>query len=117
MHEYPDGSPCMLTADFSHFFYLIPVSDDLSYYFGIAIEETDDNGNVVTNNEGKPRYKANRFIVLVMGHSHSPWTAQSVGWAGILHTEKDDEELFQVPEGLTQLPTFVFFTTISLSST
>ena len=107
MHEYPQGSPCMLTGDFSHFFYLIPVSDDLSYHFGIAIEDTDDDGNVITNEEGKPKFKAYRFRVLVMGHSHSPWAAQSVGWAGILHTEKDDEELFLVPEGLTQLPTFI----------
>lgn len=97
----------MLTGDFSHFFYLIPVSDDLSHYFGIAIEETDEQGNVITNEEGKPKYKAYRFRVLVMGHSHSPWAAQSVGWAGILHKEKDEEDLFEVPEGLTQLPAFI----------
>jgi len=107
MSQNPLGSPNIITADFSHFFYLIPISDDLSHYFGLAIEKIDENGNVVVDSEGKPKYQGYRFRVLVMGHSHSPWAAQSVGWAGILHTEKDDEELFIVPEGLKQLPTFI----------
>lgn len=107
MQDFPDGSPCMLTSDFTNYFYLIPVSDDLSYYFGLAIEEVDKHGNVIVNEDGKPKFKAYRFVDLVMGHSYSPWIAQSLGWAGILYTEKEEEELFEVPDDLRQLPTFI----------
>jgi len=106
MMESP-GSLCLLTADFSHYFYIIPCSHDLSYYFGVAMEDLDDQGNVKRDANGNVKYKAWRFRVLTMGHSHSPWAAQSIGWAGILHREKDEEELFEVPKGLTQLPTFI----------
>lgn len=94
------GSLCLLTADFSHYFYIIPCSHDLSYYFGVAMADGVDK-------DGSVRYKAWRFPVLPMGHSYSPWAAQSIGWAGILHKEKDEEELFLVPANLTQLPTFI----------
>jgi len=101
------GSLCIMTGDFKNYFYLIPASHDMQQYCGVAIEEVDEHGDVVRDEEGNPRLKFFKFRVLVMGHSHSPWAAQSVGWAGILHKEVDEPDLFEVPKGLTQLPTFI----------
>jgi len=101
------GSLCILTADFTNYFYLIPASEDMQRFCGICIEEVDEHGHIVRDARGNAKLRAYRFRVLVMGHSHSPWAAQSVGWAGILHKEDGEEDLFEVPAGLTQLPTFV----------
>ena len=94
------GSLCLLTSDFSHYFHLIPVSKELSLFFGVAVEDGVDD-------KGKPKMKAFRWTSLPMGWSFSPWVAQSIGWAAILYHEENEEVLFEVPEGLTQLPTFV----------
>jgi len=40
------GSLTLLSADFSHYFYIIPCSHDLSYSFGVAMEEVDANGKI-----------------------------------------------------------------------
>ena len=94
------GSLSILTSDFSHYFHLIPVSEELSLYFGVAVEDG-------VGTDGQPKMKAFRWTSLPMGWSFSPWIAQSIGWAAILFREADEEILFEVPEGLAQLPTFV----------
>ena len=90
------GTFCLLLADFRHFFHTIPVSEALSLYFGVACDMGDGEG-----------LKAFRWATLPMGWRHSPWVASSVGWGAILYHEDDDEELFLVPPGLKQLPTFI----------
>ena len=42
-----------------------------------------------------------------MGWSWSPYVAQSVGLATVLHEEADDEQIYLVPEGLKALPTYI----------
>jgi len=88
------GSFQLMTADFRHYFHTIRVSESLSRYFGVVTET--DNG-----------VKAYRWSTLPMGWGPSPWVASSCGLAAILWHEKDEEELFLIPHGLEQLPTFI----------
>jgi len=89
------GNLCMLTADFRHYFHTIKVSEELSRMFGVAVE-TPDGG-----------LETFRWATLPMGWGLSPWIASSVGYAAILWRKPDEEILFPIEEGLTQLPTFV----------
>ena len=89
------GDLHILTGDWRHFFHTIRVSVQLSMYFGVAMES------------GGGKVRAFRWSTLPMGWSFSPWIAQTVGWAAILHHEPDEEQLFDVPDDLTQLPTFI----------
>jgi len=89
------GNICILTADFRHYFHTIRVSEELSHMFGVAVERTDG---------GMDTY---RWATLPMGWGPSPWIASSVGYAAILWRKPDEEKLFDLEEGLTQLPTFV----------
>ena len=71
------------------------VSEDLSKMFGVAVERPDG---------GCDTY---RWSTLPMGWGPSPWIASSVGYAAILWRQPNEEKLFDLEEGLTQLPTFV----------
>ena len=88
------GLISMITGDFRHFFHQIRVSSDMAHHFCIACEM-----------DGTTKYF--KWRTLPMGLSLSPWIAQSVGWAVLLYREIDQEELFEIPEGLTQLPTLI----------
>jgi len=89
------GNLCMITADFRHFFHTIKVSEELSRYFGVVVE--NPHGGM----------EAYRWATLPMGWGPSPWIASSIGYAAILWRKPDEEILFEIEPGLTQLPTFV----------
>jgi len=63
--------------------------------FGVAVETPE--GGVETF----------RWATLPIGWGPSPWIASSVGYAAILWRKSDEENLFPLEEGLTQLPTFI----------
>ena len=86
--------PTILVQDWSAFFHQIPISQEMSHFFGVKLDGWD------------PR-NIWRWRTLPMGMKFSPYVAQSVGWACVLHSEHGEEELFLVPKELKSLPTFV----------
>ena len=76
IRDYPLAT--ITVGDFRHFFHQIPLHEDISKWFGVG---TDDNHMY-------------RWNVLPMGHSHSPHTAQCLGWLVLLHCEPGEEQLF-----------------------
>ena len=67
--------PSVLSADLRHWFHEIPVSVELSSYFGIAFDDGHD--------------ETYRWRTLPMGWSHSPRIAQCLSWGLILQPWKD----------------------------
>lgn len=69
-------------GDWRHFFHQISVHKDISAYFGLMLRKA--NGSC----------QSFRWATLPMGHSHSPFIAQCIGWTILLHEEPGDEALF-----------------------
>ena len=69
-------------GDIRHFFHQIRVDDKISNYFGVAIKDTEDG-----------KTKNYRWRQLPMGHSYSPWVAQSIALMVMAYRE-DNEAIF-----------------------
>ena len=99
-------APTVLVQDWSAFFHQIPVCQELSEYFVMSFRR-----KVKTSKRAGRRTKDTvehyRWTTLPMGWSWSPYVAQSVGLATVLHEEADDEQIYLVPEGLKALPTYI----------
>jgi hypothetical protein len=65
-----------VTGDWRHYFYQIPISEELSRFFQV------DTG-----------FLSAQFQVLPMGFSWSPWIAQALGWTIILAREDNQPPL------------------------
>jgi len=66
--------PTVIVQDWSSFFHQIPVSQEMSEFFGVRTGWSEDH--------------VWRWRTLPMGTTFSPWVAQSVGWGVVLHKEK-----------------------------
>ena len=86
--QFPEGIS-LYTQDWRHFFHSIPVSGRLSRFFGVSI-----GGEFF------------RWRTLPMGTTMSCHAAQSVALALLLH-QIEGEDLFDIPEGLEKLPTYI----------
>ena len=86
--QFPDGIS-LYTQDWRHFFHSIPVSRRLSRFFGVSMDG-----------------EYYRWRTLPMGTTMSCHAAQSVALALLLHQE-EGEDLFDIPEGLEKLPTYI----------
>jgi len=92
--NFPEGMS-MYTGDFRHFFHQIPVGKRLSTYFGVSL-----GGRFF------------RWRTLPMGWSFSPYCAQSVAWAVLLHcpgghANGGHDPDFVIPKDLKKLPTYI----------
>ena len=85
---FPEGIS-LYSQDWRHFFHSIPVSLRLSRFFGVSI-----GGEFF------------RWRTLPMGTTMSCHAAQSVALGLLLHQE-EGEDLFDIPEGLEKLPTYI----------
>jgi len=95
--------PTIIVGDFRHFFHQIRCSPNLSQHFCVITENQEARAR-----EGKrPPLSHYRWRTLPMGWAWSPFIAQSVGLSVLLHHEKGERELFELPIGLSNLPTYI----------
>ena len=94
----------MFTLDWASYFHQCgPVSEELSSHFCVLLDE-DLSGE----NEGKrPRRVCYRWTSAPMGWAWSPWACLSLGWACLLHTEKGEDDIFEISSDWKSLPSFV----------
>lgn len=84
-----EGGLYISTGDIRHWFHQIPVSFELSRWFGLAMD------NIMY-----------RWTCLPMGWSYSPAIAQAAAWIFLCHSEDGEEEYFSLKD-LENLPSFL----------
>ena len=88
------GPVTIIEGDIRHFFHQLSVCEEIGRYLGLRITIDD-------------KLRSFAWRCVPMGLSWSPFIAQSIAWLCVLCREDDEEDLFDIPVALKELPEFV----------